>query len=83
MTTTSDDPTPARRARDDLGKLARPLRLLIYLGVALAIVELYRQASTLAYADAFRAIMVAFVVAALLVPLMRSVAPKPAPADVH
>ena len=43
----------------------------------------YRQASTLAYADAFRAIMVAFVVAALLVPLMRSVTPKPAPVDAH
>lgn len=43
----------------------------------------YREASTLAYADAFRAIMVAFVLAALLVPLMRSVAPKPAPVDAH
>ncbi len=43
----------------------------------------YSQASTLAYADAFRAIMLAFVLAALLVPLMRSVAPKPAPVDAH
>ena len=43
----------------------------------------YREASTLAYADAFRAIMVAFVLAALLVPLMRSVAPKPASVDAH
>lgn len=43
----------------------------------------YGQASTLAYADAFRAIMVAFVVAALLVPLMRSVTPRPAPAEAH
>jgi DHA2 family multidrug resistance protein len=33
----------------------------------------YREASTLAYADAFRAIMVAFVVATLLVPLLRRV----------
>jgi DHA2 family multidrug resistance protein len=44
----------------------------------------YREASTLAYADAFRAIMVAFVVATLLVPLLRKVAPaQPAPADAH
>ena len=43
----------------------------------------YREASTLAYADAFRAIMVAFVLATLLVPLMRSVAPKPASVDAH
>ncbi len=34
----------------------------------------YREASTLAYADAFRAIMIAFIAAALLVPLMRKVA---------
>ncbi len=41
----------------------------------------YREASTLAYADAFRAVMLAFVVATLLVPLMRKiVAPTPAPA---
>jgi len=33
----------------------------------------YREAATLAYADAFRAIMLAFVVATLLVPLMRKV----------
>jgi len=33
-----------------------------------------REASTLAYADAFRAIMIAFVIATLLVPLMRNVA---------
>ena len=44
----------------------------------------YREASTLAYADAFRAIMVAFALAALLVPLLRSVAPPKAPsADAH
>jgi len=42
----------------------------------------YREASTLAYADAFRAIMIAFVVATLLVPLLRNVtAPKPVPAQ--
>jgi DHA2 family multidrug resistance protein len=34
----------------------------------------YREASTLAFADAFRAIMLAFAVATLLVPLMRKVA---------
>ncbi len=39
----------------------------------------YREAATLAYADAFRAIMVAFALAALLVPFMRPVSgPKPA-----
>ena len=44
----------------------------------------YREASTLAFADAFRAIMLAFVVATLLVPLMRKVgAPKPAGANAH
>jgi DHA2 family multidrug resistance protein len=39
----------------------------------------YREASTLAYADAFRAIMVAFLVATLLVPLLRQVAPPKTP----
>jgi len=34
----------------------------------------YREAATMAYADAFRAIMVAFILATLLVPLMRKVA---------
>ena len=45
----------------------------------------YREASTLAYADAFRAIMVAFLIATLLVPLLRQIAaPKaPVPADSH
>ena len=39
----------------------------------------YREASTLAYADAFRAIMLAFIGATLLVPLLRKAgAPKPA-----
>jgi DHA2 family multidrug resistance protein len=41
----------------------------------------YREASTLAYADAFRAIMIAFIVATLLVPLLRNVAASPAPAS--
>jgi len=39
----------------------------------------YREASTLAYADAFRAIMLAFLVATLLVPLLRQVVPPKAP----
>ena len=44
----------------------------------------WREAATLAYADAFRVIMLAFIVAALLVPLLRQVAqpaaaPKPDP----
>ncbi|MBV9116089.1 MAG: hypothetical protein JOY63_01855 [Acetobacteraceae bacterium] len=44
----------------------------------------YREASTLAFADAFRAIMLAFVVATLLVPLMRKVAaPSQAGAGAH
>jgi len=39
----------------------------------------FREASTLAYADAFRAIMVAFIIATLLVPLLRNVAASAAP----
>jgi DHA2 family multidrug resistance protein len=39
----------------------------------------YREASTLAFADAFRAIMVAFIAATVLVPLLRQVAPAKAP----
>jgi DHA2 family multidrug resistance protein len=40
----------------------------------------YREASTLAYADAFRAIMLAFAVATILVLFMRKVGAAPAPA---
>ncbi len=44
----------------------------------------YREAATMAYADAFRAIMVAFVLATLLVPLMRKVAaPAQPPQNTH
>jgi DHA2 family multidrug resistance protein len=44
----------------------------------------YREASTLAYADAFRAVMIAFVIGTLLVPLLRNIAPsKPANAPSH
>src|SRR6266446_6639325 len=40
----------------------------------------YREASTLAFADAFHAIMLAFIAATLLVPLLRQVTPAKAPA---
>ncbi len=44
----------------------------------------YREAQTLAFADAFRTIMVAFAIATLLAPLLRRVAaPKALPADAH
>jgi MFS transporter, DHA2 family, multidrug resistance protein len=43
----------------------------------------FREASTLAYADAFRAIMIAFIVATLLVPFLRNIAAVPAPAQSH
>jgi len=39
----------------------------------------YREASTLAFADAFRAIMLAFFLATLLVPLLRNIAAPAAP----
>jgi len=41
-----------------------------------AVATRLREASTLAYADAFRAIMIAFVIATLVVPLLRNVAPS-------
>jgi MFS transporter, DHA2 family, multidrug resistance protein len=41
----------------------------------------YREASTLAYADAFRVIMIAFAAATLLVPLLRNIAPAQTPAQ--
>jgi DHA2 family multidrug resistance protein len=48
-------------------------------GHAAALKELwhlaYREAATLAYADAFRAIMIAFIAATLLAPLLRQVRP--------
>ena len=43
----------------------------------------YREASTMAYADAFAAIMVAFVVATLLVPFLRNVAAPPPASSAH
>ena len=50
-------------------------------GVAV-VLPAYREAATLAYADAFRAIMLAFVIATLLVPLLRKVVPAAAPRPV-
>jgi DHA2 family multidrug resistance protein len=41
----------------------------------------YREASTMAYADAFRVIMIAFIAATLLVPLLRNIAPAQTPAQ--
>jgi DHA2 family multidrug resistance protein len=43
----------------------------------------YAQASTLAYADAFRAITLAFVAAVCLAPLLRQVAPPAQPVNEH
>ncbi|TGU69103.1 EmrB/QacA family drug resistance transporter, partial [Mesorhizobium sp. M1C.F.Ca.ET.144.01.1.1] len=42
----------------------------------------YREASTMAYADAFLVIMAAFVIATALVPFLRNVTPK-APPNAH
>ena len=39
----------------------------------------YREAATLAYADAFRAVMITLVIATFLVPLLKKVAPQQAP----
>ena len=44
----------------------------------------WREAQTQTYADAFLVIMVCFIVATVMVPLMRKVAPRPGPsADAH
>jgi len=44
----------------------------------------YREAQTQTYADAFLAIMVCFIIATAMVPLMRKVVPPAAPsADAH
>lgn len=57
-------------------------------GVPASLIQLrnlaYRQASTLAYADAFRIVMLAFMFATVLVLFMRKVTPpKAPPADAH
>jgi len=43
----------------------------------------YREAATLAYADAFRAVMIAFLIGTIMVPLMRNVTPPKSPAPSH
>ena len=45
MATSTENATPA--GQRDIARLARPLRILIYLLIVLSIVELYRQGSTL------------------------------------
>src|SRR3981081_4464061 len=45
MPTSTENATPA--GQRDIARLARPLRILIYLLIVLSIVELYRQGSTL------------------------------------
>jgi predicted PurR-regulated permease PerM len=70
MATTSETPTASRQR--DIAMLARPLRLLIYLLIALAIVELYRQASTLVLqvTNIVLIFMFAAVVAMLVTPIV-------------
>lgn len=43
----------------------------------------HRGATTMAYANAFLVIMVAFVIATALVPFLRNVTPKAPPPDAH
>jgi DHA2 family multidrug resistance protein len=79
--------TPANGAlRTFMGTSASYLAPLVgsaQAGSAAALKELwklaYREAATMAYADAFRVLMVACLVAAALVPLMRKVVPVPVP----
>ena len=70
MATTSESPAPAKQR--DIARLVRPLRLLIYLLIALAIVELYRQASTLVLqlTNIVLIFMFAAVVAMLVTPIV-------------
>jgi MFS transporter, DHA2 family, multidrug resistance protein len=83
--------TPANgamtRLLDDLTQRYGAILGSLQAGHAAALKQLwglaYGEASTLAYADAFRAIMFAFVVATLLVPLLRNVAAIPTPAQSH
>ena len=84
--------TPANAAMNDLLS-GLSARLATVLGSApaghLAALETlralaYREAATMAYADAFRTIMLAFLLATLLALLLRKVAPPKAPsADAH
>jgi predicted PurR-regulated permease PerM len=70
MATTSASPSPAQQR--DIARLVRPLRLLIYLLIVLAIVELYRQASTLVLqlTNIVLIFMFAAVVAMLVTPIV-------------
>ena len=70
MATTSETPAAARQR--DLTALVRPLRFLIYVGIALAIVALYRQASTLVLqlTNIVLIFMFAAVVAMLVTPVV-------------
>src|SRR3954470_3512782 len=72
MGTTSESGTA--RQRDFYG-LARPLRLLIYLGIVLAFVELYRQGSTpvLQLTNIGLIFMFAAIVAMLVTPIVDSI----------
>lgn len=71
--TTAERPAqpPNNRARD-IAALARPLRFLVYLLIALAIVELYRQASTLVLqlTNILLIFMFAAVIAMLVTPVV-------------
>src|SRR5487761_954159 len=64
--------SPAASRQRDIAMLARPLRLLIYLLIVLAIVELYRQASTLVLqlTNIVLIFMFAAVVAMLVTPIV-------------
>jgi predicted PurR-regulated permease PerM len=68
---TTTETTPSARQRD-IARLVRPLRLLIYLLIVLAIVELYRQASTLVLqlTNIGLIFMFAAVVAVLVTPIV-------------
>jgi len=70
MTTTSETTASARQR--ELAMLVRPLKFLIYLLIALAIVELYRQASTLVLqlTNIMLIFMFAAVVAMLVTPVV-------------
>ncbi len=71
MANTSEAPATIRGALS-IAKLERPLRILIYLLIALAIVELYRQASTLVLqlTNIVLIFMFAAVVAMLVTPIV-------------
>src|SRR6202048_5215871 len=64
--------TPTRARQRDIAVLVRPLRILIYLLIVLAIVELYHQASTLVLqlTNIVLIFMFAAVVAMLVTPIV-------------